>query len=53
MNDPHIQYLFQQFRAKQPMGSKSSSPHVANMEEHPFFDPSLPLEEDVRVSQPL
>lgn len=35
------------------MGSRPSSPHVTNMEDHPFSNPSLPLEEDVRVSQPL
>lgn len=35
------------------MGSRPSSPHIANMKYHSFFDLSLPLEEDVRVSQPL
>lgn len=50
MSDPHIQDLFHQFKVKQPMSSRPSSPHVANMEDHPFVDPLLPLEEDSKVS---
>ena len=52
MSDPKIQDLFQMFRAKQPMGSRPSSSHVANMEDHPHVDPSLPLEGAARMSQP-
>lgn len=35
------------------MGSRPSSPYMANMEDHPFDDTSLPFEEDVRAAQPL
>jgi len=51
MSDPRIQDLFQKFKAKQPMGSRPSSSHVANMEDHLHVDPSIPLEGDARVLQ--
>lgn len=53
MSDPHIQYLFCQFRDKQPLGFRPSSPCIPDMESQPLANPPPPLEEDIGVSQSL
>jgi len=53
LSDRHIQDLFHQFNASQPLGSRLSSSHVSNMENQSFFNPPPSLEEEIRLSQPL